>query len=400
MGETIVFIRRNKIFNNMILKYCKDILGIDDFITVSEYKNANLYINIKKYNISDLTTYDWEIIDKVIDINEVILKDRLLRNIEYIQSKEFVLVISKYFIELFKNKQYVQLVTYPVDNYVTDIMCKIARYYDIKVNGISNFFIQGYKRVTVYGEYNNIREVSENEANKIYDLLIKQFKSYMALSLRKSLNTSILYYFKFKIRYLYFYILKYKILNKLEYDYMSTPYSATVDKINKFFPFKYFTNKLDNVNKKSIYIPMHYHPEATIEHWSDSIKNVDYISSLVESVRYFSDNGWDIYLKEHPAMCFRQDIKLYKSLRSIDNVYILNPFLETSRIMEKFDNFLIWTGSTGLEALINGKTVYFASSNYYYEKKTKDKYEKVYLETEKEKKELIKKVLSNTIEWK
>ncbi len=105
-------------------------------------------------------------------------------------------------------------------------------------------------------------------------------------------------------------------------------------------------------------------------------------------------------MKEHPEMCFRQDIKLYKSLRKIDNVYILNPFLETSKIIEKFHNFLIWTGSTGIEALINGKTVYFASSNYYYEKKTEVKYEKVYLETEQEKKELIKKVLSNTIKWK
>ncbi|PHO10271.1 hypothetical protein CPG37_04290 [Malaciobacter canalis] len=400
MSNTVVFIRRNKIFNDMVLRYSKDILGINDFITISEYKNANLYIDIKKYSISDLTSYDWENIEKALDINEVILKDRLLRNIEYIQAKELVLVVSKYFIELFKNKKYNNLIIYPVDNYVTDIMCKIARYYDIKVNGISNFFIQGYKRVTVYGEYTNVREVSENEVNKIYDLLIKQFKSYMASSFQKALKNSILYYFKFKIRYLYFYIFKYKILNQLEYDYISTPYSATVDKLNKFFPFRYFINQVDNINKKSIYIPMHYHPEATIEHWSDSLKNADYITSLIESVRYFSDNGWEVYLKEHPAMCFRQDLKLYKSLKNIENTYILNPFLETSKIMEKFDSFLIWTGSTGLEALINGKTVYFASSNYYYQKKTNDKYEKVYLETEREKKELIKKVLSNTIEWK
>ncbi|RXJ83095.1 capsular polysaccharide export protein, LipB/KpsS family [Arcobacter cloacae] len=400
MSNTIVFIRRNKIFNDMVIRYSKDILGVNDFTTISEYKNANLYIDIKKYSISDLTSYDWENIEKALDINEVILKDRLLRNIEYIQAKDLVLVVSKYFIELFKSKQYNNLITYPVDNYVTDIMCKIARYYNIKVSGISNFFIQGYKRVTVYGEYNKIREVSEEEIDNVYDLLIKQFKSYMASSFQKSLKNSVLYYFKFKIRYLYFYIFKYKILNQLEYDYTSTPYSATVDKINKFFPFKYFTNKVEDIDIKSIYIPMHYHPEATIEHWSDSVKNADYITSLIESVKYFSDNGWEVYLKEHPAMCFRQDIKLYKSLKNIHNVHILNPFLETSKIMEKFDNFLIWTGSTGLEALINGKTVYFASSNYYYEKKTNDKYEKVYLETETEKKELIKKVLTNTIKWK
>ena len=63
------------------------------------------------------------------------------------------------------------------------------------------------------------------------------------------------------------------------------------------------------------------------------IENVDYITSLVEAVRYFSDNGWEVYLKEHPAMCFKQDISLYKKLIKINKVFILNPFLETSNII-------------------------------------------------------------------
>jgi len=384
----------------MVIKYSKDILGINDFITISEYKNANLYIDIDKYTISDLSSYDWKEIDNAFNINDIILKDRLLRNINYIEAKKLVLSVSKYFIELFKDKKYNKLITYPVDNYVTDIMCKMAYYYKIDVVGISNFFIQGYKRITVYGEYNNIREVLNSEVDDTYKLLKNQFKSYMSPSFKKALFNSIIFYFKHKIKIILFYFVYFKFLKKREYDYPSVIYGAAPSKLKWFFTFKYFTKNIKLTNSKSIYIPMHYHPEATIEQWSDSLMNVDYITSLVESVRYFVDLGWDVYLKEHPAMCFKQDITFYENLKAIPNVYIIDPFVETSKIMNKFEYFLIWTGSTGLEALINGKTVYFASSNYYYEKKTKDKYEKVYLETDNEKKELTKKVLSNTIEWK
>jgi len=399
-SKKLIFIRRNTIFNDMVISFIEKHLNYKDYITISEYKNADIYIDLKKYDISNLNSNDWRIISKELNVEEIILKDRLLRNINYIEAKELLFKAIKFFIELFKTKEYDSLVTYPVDNYITDIMIKIANYYHIETTGISNFFIQGYKRVTVYGEHKKVREVSNEEVETVFKLLQKQYKSYMALSFSKSLKSSILYYFKYKIKYLHFFIFNYLVLGKLEYDYRSTLYFSTVNNIKDFFPFKYFTNSLPNKNDKSIYIPMHYHPEATIEHWSDSIKNVDYINSLFESVRYFSDKGWKVYLKEHPAMCFRQDIVVYKKLKKIDNVYILNPFIETANVMDVFDNFAIWTGSTGIEALVNDKIVYFASSNYYFTKTSNELFEKVRLRADTDKKSFIKNILENTIEWK
>ena len=396
--KALVFIRRNTIFNNMVITFTEEHLNSQEYITISEYKNADIYIDLKKYNICDVTNDDWQIVFNALNMEEIILKDRLLRNINYLEAKELLLKAVKFFIELFKNSKYEKLVTYPVDNYITDIMVKIAQYYHIEVKGISNFFIKGYKRITVYGEHKKVREVSDEEVEKAFKLLQNQYKSYMVSSFSKSLKSSILYYFKYKIKYLHFFILNYLVLGKLEYDYRSTPYSAAVNNIKDFFPFKYFTNLLPNKNDKSIYIPMHYHPEATIEYWSDSIKNVDYINSLFEGVQYFVDNGWKVYLKEHPAMCFRQDVTIYKNLKNIDNVYILNPFIETENVMDVFDHFAIWTGSTGIEALVNDKIVYFASSNYYFTKTSNKLFEKVRLRADTDKKSFIKHILENTIE--
>lgn len=396
----LVFYSRNKDENDITLKFARENFNVDSYFTISDYPIGDYYIDLNKYDISNLTTYDWELINKVIDIEEVIFKDRLLRNINLLEAKELILKVAKNSIELFSSKKFNYLVVHPVDNYVMDVFIRIAKFYGCEVSGISAFFVQGYKRITVYGEHNSHRVVDNDEVQNLKKILTTKFKSHMVSSKYNALYRSLLYYFKYKIKYLIFHILKYKLFNNKGYDYASTPYSATVDKINKLFPFKYFTNIIEVVNKKSIYVPMHYHPEATIEYWSDNIKNVDYITSLIEAVRYFSDNGWEVYLKEHPAMCFRQDIDLYKKLKKIDNVFILDPFLETSNIINKFDNFLIWTGSTGIEALVNNKTVYFASSNYYYDKKSNEKYEKVYFEEENEKDEFLRRILSNTIEWK
>ncbi|WP_419777608.1 hypothetical protein [Malaciobacter marinus] len=399
-SNCLVFYSRNKKENDITLRFAKENFDVNNYFTVSDYKIGDYYIDLNKYDITDLSTNDWELIHNVIDFNEVIFKDRLLRNINLFEAKKLILKVAKNSIELFSTKEFNYLVVHPVDNYVMDVFIRIAKFYACEVSGISAFFVEGYKRITVYGEHNSYRIVDNDEVQNLKQILTRKFKSYMVSSKYNALYRSLLYYFKYKIKYLFFYLIKYKLLNNKEYDYASTPYSATVDNIYKLFPFKYFTNILEAVNKKSIYVPMHYHPEATIEYWSDNIENVDYITSLIEAVRYFSDNGWKVYLKEHPAMCFRQDINLYKKLKEIDKVFILDPFLETSNIINKFDNFLIWTGSTGIEALINNKTVYFASSNYYYDKKSNEKYEKVYFEKEKEKDEFLRRILSNTIKWK
>ena len=397
-SKCLVFYSRNKEENDITFKFAKDFFKSDQYFTISDYPTCDFYIDLNKYEICDLTANDWQIVEECIDFAGIIIKDRLLRNIEFLKAKELILKVAKSSIEILSKNSFKYLIVHPVDNYVMDVLIGIAKFYKCIVSGISSFFMGGYKRVTVYGEFNDFRKVSNEEVVTLKKKLTGDFRSHMAISKRKAIFRGVLYYFKYKIKYIIFYLIRHKLFGDYKYDYASTPYSATIDKFGKLFPFSFFRNNIA-ITEKSIYIPMHYHPEATIEYWSDDIKNVDYITSLIEAVRYFSDNGWSVYLKEHPAMCFRQDINLYKKINSIKNVVILDPFIKTSDVMKTFDNFLVWTGSTGIEALVNGKNVYFASSNYYYDKTTSHKYEKVCLEKEDDKDNLIRKVLSNTVRW-
>ncbi|MCJ8347379.1 hypothetical protein MJH12_17705, partial [bacterium] len=171
MSDVLVFIRRNLAFNTMVLNFTKKHLNTVDYITISEYKNASIYIDIGKYKLLDLTSKEWSVVNKTLDVEDILLKDRVLRDIEYVKSKEMILKVAKFFIELYSTNSFKKLVTYPVDNFVNDVMVRIARYFDIEVIGVSNFFIQGYKRLTVYGEFNKVRDVSDDETDEVYRLL-------------------------------------------------------------------------------------------------------------------------------------------------------------------------------------------------------------------------------------
>lgn len=398
--EALVCIGRCNNFNDITLRFSREFLGLEKFTTISEYPGADHFVDLKKQNISELHSDGWGVVKNTLSIEEVILKDRLLRNISYFEAKELVVKAAKYFYELYSKNSFKVLVVHPVDNYVMDVMVQMAEKFNIAVYGICAFFVGGYKRVSVFGEHNSIREVSQDEVQTFKKKITDKYKSPMVSSFSKAFKGSISYYFKYKLKYLYFYLLKYKLLGRLEYDYISTPHAATVNKLTNLFPFKYFSTRLpEKVSDNDIYIPMHYHPEATIEYWASDTTFVDYLTSLIEVVRKLSDEGFNVYLKEHPAMCFRQDKSLYKKLLNIKNVKIINPYVETGQVLDMFNNVAVWTGSTGIEALLNDKKVYFISSNYYFSKQNDSLYEVKQFTTEQEKDDFVEYLLQNTIIW-
>ncbi|NOQ31666.1 MAG: hypothetical protein GQ570_11145 [Helicobacteraceae bacterium] len=397
--ELLVCVRKNKDFRKTAKRFVTEYTNLNDHYTLSEYEIADHYIDLNKYDINDLSEEDWKILDESVDIQDVVLRDRLLRNIELINAKELIYKVSKWFIEFFKEYKIKVLILHIVDNYTMDLMVRIANIYNINVIGICPIFFSGYKRITIYGEHNKIRDVDSSEIEQVKNELENNFKSYMTPSLAKAFKGSFYYYFKYKIKYIYLYVFLHKFLQKKNYDYYSIPYGARVKSVSYFFPFKHYTSKLPEKSENNVYIPMHYHPEATIEYWSDNLKDVDYISSLIEVVRRFSDQGYNVYLKEHPGMCFWQNPSLYKKIKKIENVSIIHPFLNTCKVLDNFDNVVVWTGSTGVEALLRNKKVFFMCSNYYFDKTSDDLYEANKLTSEKQKEDLIERILSNTIPW-
>ena len=376
--------------------------NIEDHETISEYPNANIYINLNKVKLHNFTYSDYEIINKVIDFPEISHRERVFRRSSLLDSKRQILLCAKFFIDLFSNSKPKLMVIPVVDNYVLDILVRVAGHYNIPVMGVCNFFIKGYKRLTVYGERNIVRTPSIDEVQGVLNDLLAVKPSFMANNRKRAVLNYLYNLLSYSYRFVSRYLIGYKMLGKLSYEHKY---------VNKFTssPFKNFAfGVFDNVNlehidrTKSIYMPLHWHPEATVDYWVADYNDSDYISSLLQVIAFFEEINVQVIIKEHPACYLQRSREFYKLLKSYANVKILQPYVLTQDVIKYIDNVVVWTGTSGIEMAMNDKNVFIVTENYYSDLfdlphyKEFESYDRPIFTLE-QKNQAVKKLLSSTV---
>ena len=408
-NEVIFFIRikgKKSYFNDYYPKSFLNLFSkVKTFRTISEYKkDADILIDFWRYKLSDISYDEIDFIEKTIPIDSVIKRCRGLRAISYEEAINLIYKCSKYFIELFKNTKLKLIVSGVVDNYVMDLMFRFAKYYGIKVLGFTQYFLSpDYILCTTYGENSKIRECKQSEIEKVFEQLSNGKKSQLALSKKRailfSLRSFIFYYGRYLIRYL----IGYKLNGNLSYEYRFGNILRSFYKPTQIMGSKYFdkikTDYIKELANNSIYVPLHYYPEATIDYWTETDNQANYYFNLQYVIKFFTERKIFVLIKEHPAFLFGRPIQVYKELKSNPYVILLSPFWETQKILENVKNVLVWNGSTGIESLMLNKCVYKVSENYYSDNKIPyyTDFGSAKPLSENEKKEILKSVLNSSL---
>lgn len=201
--------------------FLKRFKKLQQYRTISEYKrDADVFIDINKYKYSEISTADKELIEKVLPTDEIIKRCRGLREISYAESKDLIYRTAKFFIEFYPRTKTKYIVSGCVDNYVMDIMNRMAVHYGIKLLSITDFFLYpDYKLVTVMGEHNRFHDPTSEEVNSVYSALTAKRKSPLAISKKQAFKNAIYDFGSYYARYLTRYIWKYKICGDLGYEY-------------------------------------------------------------------------------------------------------------------------------------------------------------------------------------
>lgn len=364
--RTLVYIRRSKQYNETVLNYAEKEIDTSHLTTVSEYSNGQLHIDMNSRQW-DYCSKASDFMEQELDLGKIIFRDRLLRHTPYHKAVVLIRRAVGNCLELFEKQSFDALVTYPVDNYIMDVLIEVAKKNGVKCYGVCNFFISDYKRITLYGEHNPLRSPSEQEVEKVVSRIQNNFRSHMAPNRNKAIKAGIIRYLRYKLRYPLFYLFGYKLLGRNEYDLMCTPYITTVRKFFNFFVERHFVDiKKVDFSKKTILVPLHYFPEATIEYWCDNEYQVDFEDMLKCKIDDLSNRYDQIILKEHPATVFDNSSQFYKSLLKNEKVVLIDPFVSTNKLLEHVDVLGCWTGTAGIEALVNGKKVeLFVEEQYY-----------------------------------
>lgn len=346
---------------------------LKSFNTISEYKNADHYIDLKKFSVKDYSYNDFEIFNSQIKphLASIIFRCRGLRAISFEEAKDLILRATKFWINFFQqNRDFKLIVIHIIDNYVLDIMYRIANVYELRTVVLSEFFIYGYRRHTIYGEFVKQRVIDQIEIKEVVQYFNRKEKSFWL----KGLNTftSIKYcsylFFSYYARVLIRYYIGYKLLGNISYEYRFAKQFAKVP-IRNFFVDKYFNqidvNLIEKEYSKAVYIPLHVYPEANVDYWINDPNDADYYTTIYEALAYFRDRNIKVYIKEHPGFLYQREVDFYKIITSFSNVILVHPFDQNVALLDKIENIMIWHGSAGVEGIMQGKKVVVYDKNYY-----------------------------------
>lgn len=305
---------------------------------------------------------------------EIIKRCRLLRNLSSEVAENLIVAMSWAVQSLIEKYEPRLLVSVMVDSYVLDLLERCLKYNDKFFCGLVPVFVNGYFRITSNGELNRLRHPEEQEVNLALASILEENYKPTYLESHESFFAYSKRNIRQSIKSIYFPLIRYFSGDSLNYHYWSTQLLAMQRTTHSYFKYKSLLclNWLQIVNqsdKKKIFLPLQYYPEATIDYWVDDVDMIDYENKLPELVRKLSKSNL-VIIKEHPAFVGFRAAKFYSDILSNKNVVLIPSKVPTNFVIEQCDIVGIWTGTVGFEAAIRGKPVisitkpYFSSNDW------------------------------------
>lgn len=379
-NNLLVYVRKpislGKTYRELCINYAKkEYPSYKSTLISDEASECDIIIDIKKGKYIYENDINIRVkAHEISEIFEVFIRERYFRSqLNFVQSKNEILYTYSFFIDLLNSNKYHKIITLPVDNYIVDIMSRVANFYNIEVIGIQRFYKKNLVRLTLRGEYQKNRDVPVNEITKFISEYHNSNDNAFAPKKKKVYFELCKYYFIYNIKLILHYFLRFKILSDRKYKYKSTKTQVYPKKIiqnsiiyNKFLNKNLtFLNKLES--KKTVYIPLHYYPEATVEYWVSNKKYSDYYTYLINVIDTLTQNNFRVLLKEHPAIYLKRDMANLTPILNNNDVYLFSPFINTKELFNYSDSVIVWTGTTGVESIMSRIPTYFIEKNFYSE---------------------------------
>jgi len=346
-------------------------------------KNSKIFSDLKIVFITefskDAEKYHWKLLKPLkedilecnfrFSIDEIIRRDRLLRNINKDIALKMILNCYKQLNEIILKERPKYALVSSVDNYTTDLFIKVCEQHNVIILPFCGFFINGRFRFTSYGEpiyvndKNNSLDLYEYFKNKNKPIQNKIIKNIILGRRIKSFIYHKMYYFVSR----YFENIEdYKNGNFFSlvhfYEYTATPKFFIKDLyIRNYFKPDIIDIK---VTKPIIYIALHYIPEATIDYWGN-VDFIDHDDIILGIIRNYCDD-YQFIIKEHPVMFGKRDLNFYDQIKKTKDVILLNPYFDNYKIIKKSDVILTWAGSVGVESVYYDKKCINIIKPYYY----------------------------------
>jgi hypothetical protein len=339
--------------------------------TLSEYANADHVIDLGAVALADLTPADYDLYRACVhqDLGAVIARCRGLRDIPYAEARGLVLRMTRWAREFFRAQPYRLLVIHIIDNYVLDVLVRVARHLGRDVLVLSEWFIQPYRRHTFYGELQVTRRAEPDEVQRIVEYCEQPRQVFWLAGIDRvnRLQAFVYLYLRCKWLYLTRYLWQFRVRGREAYEFRFA--NSWKVRLRDAFVQRHFSSlseaEIRTNPERYVLIPLHTFPEANVDYWMTDWRDADYYSSLYEVISFFRAEGLTVLLKEHPGFIYQRDARVYETLKAFDNVRLIDPFSSSTRVLDLVPLVVVWHGTMGIEGIMRGRRVAVFDDTYY-----------------------------------
>ena len=342
------------------------VIYLSDFLKLDQTGLTKNYYKLWK-DSSYESKFDSELI-------QIIKGCRLLRSLSFEESVRRASMKRDLIAKLVESEKPDLCLSETTDQYLKDILFRECLKRGIPSIGLVRSFLNGYTRVTVRGEIQKVRSVDDDEANEVIKMLLqndylpnfihksKKRKAHLIEFERqiKKVLRVVYYYFKIKIsgEYHNYHYLASSMPSLLEAFIALTKWPLKISAP------KYTQNFREFKNKKLIFVPLQFFPEATTDYWGPENIFPQYPATMKSLLKSISSD-FLIIAKEHPGAVGFRGNQFYNSLSSIKTLKFAEPHVPAIELVEQADAVIVWTGSVGFEAMLRGKPVISFAEPYY-----------------------------------
>ena len=275
--------------------------------------------------------------------------------------------------EIFEKYKPVACFNAVIDNYILDLM---NLWMERKGTYILNPFpslLPNLARCTTRGEFNDIREVEESEIDwAIAELEKKGFKARYVHSPRGPKQLFFLWA-KEKIKKIVFETLKRLYRDPYNFHFNVIYPLASCPRVPRFGRVK-LPGMINNIAKveelvsrfsKIVFMPLQFTPEAALDYFISDKRFTNYEEVVSSTIKTLPPDAL-LIVKEHPDFYGFRSLRFYDQFLNRPNVILVSIACSTQELIG-LSNFILTTGasSTGIEAVIQYKTVISLGGSYY-----------------------------------
>lgn len=342
-----------------------DIRGDGDFNLVDDF-----YVHQKRYYHGPITPSTLLSSEQIEDI---IARCRLLRFLPFRLARSMILAMAEATTIVLDKSKATAIFSFPIDRYVSDVLRIMGEkrgieYHELTVGPLPDTVMilnRGRLRLTE-------KNIEPHLVQKNIDTLVDSYfkPSYVAKKNRFTKGQFWRTFSYFKLRGWAF-----KAISILRRDPLNLHYNDSQSYLGHKPRFsdhrvidmvdRQWRAKLDNVAmNRRVFMGLAVFPEAAIDYWIDDLNVVQYENMMVKVANELANNGFHIFIKDHPLQFGFRQAELLDRLLSIKNTVLVPYDVDGKQVIADTDVTITYTGTVGLEAALLGKKV-IVTENYY-----------------------------------